>query len=382
MDVFLKMGEHENPRCFFDISMGGEPVGRIVFELFAKACPKTTENFSALCTGDRGVGPSTKKPLHYKGCPFHRIIRGFMIQGGDFSNRNGTGGESIYGEKFEDENFKLKHNKAGLLSMANSGPNTNGSQFFITTVPTPHLDGKHVVFGKVIKGMNVVRELEDTEVDDSQPVKPCIIEECGELQPDEDDGIPANDGTGDMYAEWPGDSGIDFSNFEKIAEVAENIKEIGNQQFKQQNFEMARRKYKKALRYIDHDDDSSGSSFHSDEDNDSKDKEDKKPDRYKEVALPCYLNSAACKLKLNDYAGAVEDCNEALVLDKDSVKALFRRGQAHAAVKDYDEAMVDLQASCKLAPGDKAIRNEIARVKKHLEERRKKEKQIYSKLFS
>ncbi|XP_042195697.1 peptidyl-prolyl cis-trans isomerase D-like, partial [Callorhinchus milii] len=113
-------------------------VGRLVLELFADVCPKTAENFRALCTGEKGIGPTTGKPLHFKGCPFHRIIKKFMIQGGDFSNQNGTGGESIYGEKFEDESFHYKHDCEGLLSMANAGPNTNGSQFFITTVPTPH----------------------------------------------------------------------------------------------------------------------------------------------------------------------------------------------------------------------------------------------------
>jgi len=152
----------DNPKVFFDIEIGGEPAGKVVMELFSDTVPKTAENFRALCTGEKGMGASGK-PLHYKGSTFHRVIKDFMLQGGDFTRGDGTGGESIYGEKFADENFKIKHTEGLLLSMANAGPGTNGSQFFITSRETPHLDGKHVVFGRVLEGETTVRAVENVD---------------------------------------------------------------------------------------------------------------------------------------------------------------------------------------------------------------------------
>jgi cyclophilin family peptidyl-prolyl cis-trans isomerase len=162
-----------NPTVFFDIEIGGEAAGRITFELFADVVPKTAENFRALCTGEKGFG--------YKDSGFHRIISNFMCQGGDFTRHNGTGGRSIYGDRFPDENFELAHTAPGLLSMANAGPNTNGSQFFITTVETPWLDGKHTVFGKVTDGMDVVRAMEAVGSDSGSTSKPVKITDCGQL---------------------------------------------------------------------------------------------------------------------------------------------------------------------------------------------------------
>lgn len=163
------------PKVFFDMTIGGKPAGTIEFELYSDIVPKTAENFRALCTGEKG-GIMT-----YKGCGFHRVIQQFMLQGGDFTRHNGTGGKSIYGEKFADENFQMKHTKPGLLSMANAGRDTNGSQFFITTVPTPHLNGKHVVFGEVVSGMDVVKKIEGNPCNaQDKPLQPVVIANCGQ----------------------------------------------------------------------------------------------------------------------------------------------------------------------------------------------------------
>ncbi len=162
-----------NKNCYFDISIGGVDAGRIIFKLYDEQTPKTAANFRALCTGEKGFG--------YKDSPFHRIITEFMCQGGDFTNQNGTGGKSIYGNKFNDENFLIKHTKKGLLSMANAGPNTNGSQFFITTVPCPWLDGKHTVFGEVADSdsYKVVDAMEKVGSSSGAPKKKVVITGCG-----------------------------------------------------------------------------------------------------------------------------------------------------------------------------------------------------------
>jgi len=169
-----------NPKVFFDMTIGGAPAGRIIMELRADVVPKTAENFRCLCTGEKGTGKSGK-PLHFKGSAFHRVINNFMCQGGDFTRGNGTGGESIYGEKFADENFQLKHTGPGILSMANAGPNTNGSQFFLCTVKTEWLDGKHCVFGAVVDGMDLVKKIEGVGSQSGATSKPVVIADCGQI---------------------------------------------------------------------------------------------------------------------------------------------------------------------------------------------------------
>ncbi|GCC34061.1 hypothetical protein chiPu_0012534 [Chiloscyllium punctatum] len=334
-----------NPRVYLDVSIAGETAGRIILELFADVCPKTAENFRALCTGEKGIGPTTGKPLHFKGCPFHRIIRKFMIQGGDFSNQNGTGGESIYGEKFEDESFHYKHDQAGLLSMANAGPNTNGSQFFITTVPTPHLDNKHVIFGQVLKGMGVVKMLENVEVKDEKPIKKLLS--CFKLMQDKID---------------------------KIIQIAEDLKTLGNNFFKSQNWTMADKKYTKALRYA--------ATLRDEIDDEESTEKLESIKNLESILLSCNLNIAACKLKLSDWDAAIESCDEALEMNQSNTKALYRRAQAWQAKKDYDQALDDLKKAQDITPEDKAISNEILRVKQKKKEIKEKEKATYAKMFA
>jgi len=173
--------QKSNPVVYFDMTIGGNVAGRIEMTLRADVVPKTVENFRALCTGERGVDKATGKTLHYRGSSFHRVIPGFMCQGGDFTRGNGTGGISIYGAKFADENFRLKHGGPGTLSMANAGPNTNGSQFFICLDDTPWLNGKHVVFGKIVGGGDVVAAMAQVGSQSGATREPVKIVDCGSL---------------------------------------------------------------------------------------------------------------------------------------------------------------------------------------------------------
>ncbi|KAK9836289.1 hypothetical protein WJX81_002323 [Elliptochloris bilobata] len=370
--------EASNPLVFFDVAVGGEVAGMIVFELYKDAVPKTAENFRELCTGEAGTGKSTGLPLHFKGAPFHRIIKNFMIQGGDFSARNGTGGESVYGEKFEDEGFALKHDRPGLLSMANAGPNTNGSQFFITTVPTPHLDGKHVVFGQVLKGYGTVRTLEAQEVDtgSNRPLRECVIADCGELPADADlAGIrtwAAEEG--DPYPEWPDDAEVPPEQREvdfRLA-AAEAIRAKGNALFKVGEHQAALQRYNKAMHWLDPDSFEAGGP----------------PPSAGEIQrlglafISPLLNRAACLLRLGRAEKSAQDCSRVLERVPAHAKALFRRGQARLALKEWDAALADLAAAQEAEPGDAGVRAELARACKLRDAAQQRERAAYKRMFA
>ncbi|KAI0387108.1 cyclophilin-like domain-containing protein [Hypomontagnella monticulosa] len=359
---------------YFDVTIGSKPAGRITFELYNDIVPKTAENFRALCTGEKGLGKGGK-PLHYKGSIFHRVIKQFMVQGGDFTAGDGTGGESIYGEKFEDENFDLKHERPFLLSMANAGPGTNGSQFFITTVPTPHLDGKHVVFGEVKSGKSVVRQLENLRTNNDRPTQDATITDCGELSgaaaamPD----VKAADAYGDQYEDFPEDEAEQPLSASRVLQVASDCKDFGNKAFKAGDVLGGLEKYQKGLRYLN-------------EEPEVKDEE--KELRLKLDALRYSLNcnSALLNLKLEAWDEADRSAAAALdvrgISDAEKAKALYRRGVALVHLKDEDAAVVALEQAKKLAPGDAAITKELDTVKKQAAARLAKEKAAYKKFFA
>ncbi|POO03069.1 Cyclophilin-type peptidyl-prolyl cis-trans isomerase [Trema orientale] len=357
------------PRCFLDISIGGELEGRIVVELYDDVVPKTAENFRALCTGEKGIGPNTGVPLHYKGVRFHRVIKGFMVQGGDISAGDGTGGESIYGLKFEDENFELKHERKGMLSMANSGPDTNGSQFFITTTRTSHLDGKHVVFGKVVKGMGVVRSIEHVTIGEGDyPTVDVVIGDCGEIPEGEDDGISNFFKDGDIYPDWPADLDESPNDLSWWMTAVDSVKAFGNESYKKQDFKMALKKYRKALRYLDICWEKDGI----DED---------KSSSLRKTKSQIFTNSSACKLKLGDLKGALLDTDFAMRDGENNVKALFRQGQAYMALNDIDAAVESFKKALDLEPNDAGIKKELNAAKKKIADRRDQEIKAYRKMF-
>ncbi|KAI3332899.1 cyclophilin-like domain-containing protein [Ustulina deusta] len=360
-------------RVFFDITIGKKAAGRITFELYDDIVPKTAENFRCLCTGEKGLGKAGK-PLSYKGSIFHRVIKQFMIQGGDFTAGNGTGGESIYGEKFEDENFELKHEKPFLLSMANAGPGTNGSQFFVTTVPTPHLDSKHVVFGEVKTGKSIVRQIENLKTQADKPQPDATITDCGELTGPETDEVKAADPLGDTYEDFPEDetssAPLDAA---KVLQIASDCKEFGNKAFKAGDVLTGLEKYQKGLRYLNEDPDLGAAA-------------EEAQAKLSALRFTLNCNSALLNLKLEAWEDAERSAAAALAVpgtsDAEQGKALYRRGLALIKLKDEDEAVKALQEARKLVPADAAIAKELDAVKKQAAARRAKEKAAYKKFFS
>ncbi|CAH0002953.1 unnamed protein product [Clonostachys byssicola] len=364
----------KRPRVFFDIGLDGKELGRVTMELYSDLVPKTAENFRALCTGEKGVGKSGK-PLHYKGSIFHRVIKQFMIQGGDFTAGDGTGGESIYGAKFEDEAFPRKHEKPFLLSMANAGPNTNGSQFFITTVPTPHLDNKHVVFGEVLNGKSVVRQIENLQTGSGdKPKKEASILDCGELTGEAAlaASVKQPDALGDPHEDFPEDCSEQPLSAKKVLEIATASKDYGTKAFKSGNLKLGLEKYEKGLRYL----------------NEEPDLEDETAETKAALtALRFSLNSNAALLstKLEAWDDAIRFSTSALAVPglsgKEKAKALYRRGFANVRLKDEESALKDLEEAHKLVPEDSAVTNELNSVKAKANARAAKEKAAYKKFF-
>jgi len=364
------------PRVFFDIAVGDKPIGRIVFTLYNDLVPKTAENFRALCTGEQGR-------LKYEGSRFHRVIPKFMVQGGDFTRGNGTGGVSIYGDKFDDEGFPVNHDKPFLLSMANSGKNTNGSQFFITTVPTPHLDGKHVVFGHVIAGKSIVRAIENTPTaSGDMPIHPVTIVKAGELAPGEDDGTDLfkSSKTGTRYEDYPDDEEtVDVQAVRVIVSIAREVREAGNALFKEGAIEEAVKEYRKSLRYLD---------VHpvlpEDTSSDLR-------DAYYAQLTPLLLNLALALLRLvpstsENATEVVKFTSRALKLPNinptDTGKALYRRALGKVVFVEEDDAEKDLLEAARVVPGDEAVLKELEKVRAKKKEKRDKEKKAFKALFS
>ncbi|KAJ7766335.1 peptidyl-prolyl cis-trans isomerase [Mycena maculata] len=406
------MSVNDRSIAFFDITIGGKPIGRVVFSLYTDLVPKTAENFRALCTGEKGTGVQGK-PLWYKGAGFHRVIKAYVlapperllltshkiyVPGWRFHCRygastfallalipsniqgNGTGGESIYGEKFEDEAFPVKHDKPFLLSMANSGPNTNGSQFFITTAPTPHLDGKHVVFGEVIKGKSVVRQVENFPTSSGEaPTSPIVIADCGVLSP----GDPsltevAVAADGDGHEDYPEDDDADVQDPAVALRIATELRALATNLYKEGKLALALEKYQKSIRYLD---------VHTLLPEDAKEVQAS----YDALLAPLLLNSALVAVRVQPPSAtnakvavqcATRAFNTLQLSSAEKAKALYRRALAHSILKDEDEAEKDLVAALAIVPDDAAIATELAAIRKRRKEKRDKEKKAFGKMFS
>uniref|UniRef100_A0A182YQE0 Uncharacterized protein n=1 Tax=Anopheles stephensi TaxID=30069 RepID=A0A182YQE0_ANOST len=366
-----------NPLVYLDVKVGQESVGRIVIELRADVVPKTAENFRLLCTGERGVASGTGTRLHYKGTPFHRVKSLFMSQGGDIVHFNGTGGESVYGETFEDENFNLLH-EDGAVSMANLGkPNTNNSQFFITSGECPHLNGTNVVVGYVIRGGSIIGEMERHSTDDGDPIVPIVIEDCGQIAPGADWRLNDDDDEFDTLPPFPDDWNRFYDEFavDEMLQYLNAIRSVGNRYFKANQFVQANRRYKKAERYYN---------FFTNQLNKQSPRREGGSGRravLTEFQLLNCLNQAVVQLRLKDFTSVVYACDSALAIDPDNTKALYRRGMAQNELRNYEQALEDLRRALKRIPDDRLIQNEYERTRKNLQEYTNQQRKAFAKMF-
>ncbi|XP_030759944.1 peptidyl-prolyl cis-trans isomerase D isoform X2 [Sitophilus oryzae] len=349
---------------FFDFTFNSIKAGRVIIRLFNDVVPKCAENLRALCTGEKGIG-RLQKPLHYKNSRIHKVIPQCMIQGGDIIKGDGTSGESIYGECFDDENFSIKHDKPGLVGLIRNGSNKNSSQFYITTVPCYHLDNSNVVVGEVIKGLDIIIEMSEIPKCNDLPLQEILIADCGQLEPTVSWNVNENDGTLDVYPPWPNDLDHTFDE-NQFETVVTNINVSGNMYFKKQSYLDAERKYKKAIRYIDW-------YFR---------KNTQSPKELAEFKNKVLLNLTAVRLNINKNKEALENCNEVLKDNPNSGKAYYRRARAKMGLKEYDDALSDLNKAYNLHPTDRNIKHlfDIIKTKKRLYT--EKERKFCLKAFS
>lgn len=362
-------GTTKNPIVFLDVAISDERLGRIVIELFKDKVPLTAENFRALCTGEKGLGRNNK-PLHYKGTFFHKLVRQLMVQGGDIVNFDGTSGESIYGSHFQDEDLKTLHNQEGLLSMVNEGkPNTNSSQFVITMATCPQLNNTNVVFGKVIKGLGIIKDLNEIPTNNDVPIEKIKIIDCGELMHCENWGLEDNDGE-DIYTPYPEDwnsSKYDELSHKNILDIVQKIKNVGNACFAKNKYATAEKKYKKALRYYEWL---------------MKLEETPKTEAsIVELKTRLLLNLAAVKLRQAKYKDTINLCNRVLAADESNCKALFRRGQAYTGMNEYELGLADFQKCIEENPANKDILKEIEKVNKEKQSYLQFEKATCQRMF-
>lgn len=341
----------------------------MVIELRSDVVPLAAENFRCLCTGEKGVSETTKATLSYKYTRFNTVKKLFMVQGGDIVKNNGSSGESIYGMTFKSEPNDLEHTE-GAVGMANFGKaDTNNSQFYICAVDCPHLNDTNTVVGYVIRGLGCISEMEKYTNDTGKPEKEIIVSNCGEILKGEDFELNDDDETEDKLPPFPRDWILWESDFtiKEMIGYLECIKEAGNFFYNERRFVEAARKYKKAVRYF---------SYFSDRTNLAKEK-----DQLKTFYHYNSLNLSAVQLKLQNYSEAISASSESLKIDQHNVKALYRRGQARAALKLYELALDDLKEAHKGSPDSKHIIDEFERVKKLLLDYRETEKSAFSKLF-